>query len=626
MNEAQRRLSGVTNSASVLECHAQFTNHGGGRYLPAGSSIAFTPVPQEGWFHSVVSTPHLSGVYDGDLRISWGVHSPVRLLGYLMEHGRDREWARIIAPVHTLLNDVWLSKPDLAPKSRETWLTHAVVEVGAWTGPSAVIPICAGTSWEALAATVAQRANADEATLYPDDARDPESRLLAPGALVFTRTHHPGYDDVVAGTQVYLPITQTLASEGLPFLDRSADGPATSFVDPIGDVRIWFGDRNGMTVAAKNDIDLDFSALLADVTTGTAYASRVASAPPGSPPGDTKTRLAEPPKMRDSLAGVDGGMLRRSCVGAIVLSQINGASRTRPLQLVEARVNSSNPVLSRLADRANRHSGLRREPVSQSGPGYAGAGASSGYADPDTGYPSDTSGVAAYAAPREGRMTLDDVVVRTVGLLFLTGLTAAATWLFVPTDSGVATLALGVGAIGALGLSLLIAFKQITNPFVISGFAVLEGLLVGIVSKIYSDAFGGGIVLQAAVGTFAVFFGMAAVYKMRIIRATPRFTKWLIGLMIGAFALMLLNLGLGLFGVNDGEGLSLRSGGAVAIVFSIAMIALAAFSFILDFAAIEEGVKLGLPTRYAWYCSFGLLVGLVWLYFEILRFLGYMRD
>ena len=36
-----------------------------------------------------------------------------------------------------------------------------------------------------------------------------------------------------------------------------------------------------------------------------------------------------------------------------------------------------------------------------------------------------------------------------------------------------------------------------------------------------------------------------------------------------------------------------------------------ALTFILDFDAVERGVADGLPRRYAWYCAFGILVGLV---------------
>ena len=49
---------------------------------------------------------------------------------------------------------------------------------------------------------------------------------------------------------------------------------------------------------------------------------------------------------------------------------------------------------------------------------------------------------------------------------------------------------------------------------------------------------------------------------------------------------------------------------------------LAAFTLNLDFAAIRQGIKMGLPGVSPWRLSFGLLVTLIWLYLEILRLLA----
>jgi uncharacterized YccA/Bax inhibitor family protein len=46
----------------------------------------------------------------------------------------------------------------------------------------------------------------------------------------------------------------------------------------------------------------------------------------------------------------------------------------------------------------------------------------------------------------------------------------------------------------------------------------------------------------------------------------------------------------------------------------------------VDFYFIEEGTKAGAPTYMSWYCAFGLLATLIWLYLEILRLLGKVRS
>lgn len=258
---------------------------------------------------------------------------------------------------------------------------------------------------------------------------------------------------------------------------------------------------------------------------------------------------------------------------------------------------SSNPVLTRLTPETT-------------------SGSRSGYPQ-QQGYPTQPSVITPATTDR---MTIDDVVVRTIGLLAIVGVVGALAWMLVP-DELLLPVWIGAALIG-LGLGLVISFKRITNPAVISAYAVVEGAFVGVISKFY-EARWDGIVVQAAVGTFGLFFLMALLYKLKVLRATPRFTKMIVGAMIGIFALYAVNF---LVRIFSGDNLPLFNGGPVSILLSIVIIAVASLSFVLDFAQIEEGVRAGLPKQYAWSCAFGILVGLIWLYLEILRLLGYLRG
>jgi uncharacterized YccA/Bax inhibitor family protein len=226
------------------------------------------------------------------------------------------------------------------------------------------------------------------------------------------------------------------------------------------------------------------------------------------------------------------------------------------------------------------------------------------YAQPSVGVPA-----------RERFLTIDDVVMKTATILGIAVVTGALTaW------SGLTALILPALIIGFV-LSLVVIFKQSTNPFLISAYAASQGVVLGGITG-WFNAIYPGIGLQAVVGTVGVFAAMLVVYKTGAIRVTPKFTKILIGSMVGILILVVFNLVMSLFGVNTG----LRDGGPLAIVFSLVIIVVAAMSFLLDFDAIDQGIKAGLPARTAWYFAFGLMVTLVWLYIEILRLLSYFRD
>jgi uncharacterized YccA/Bax inhibitor family protein len=272
----------------------------------------------------------------------------------------------------------------------------------------------------------------------------------------------------------------------------------------------------------------------------------------------------------------------------------------RQSALEEPVVNSNNPVLSRGFGQGQRYATFGQ-------PAPAAADLQDMYNRP------------AYAPPTARYMTLDDVVVKTAACLGVLGVTGAVAWAF--NLGGLAIL----GALVGFVLALVISFRQSTNPALILTYSAAEGLFLGGISRIFNDRFS-GIVIQAVVGTAAVFGGMLVVYKTGAIRVTPRFTRWLLGALVGVVALMLVNLLVGLF--NGGTGLGLRDSNnpGLAIAFSLLCIGIAAFTFLLDFDMIEKAIRQGAPEQFAWYAAFGLVVGLVWLYLEILRLLSYFRD
>ncbi|MEV0823485.1 Bax inhibitor-1/YccA family protein [Nonomuraea rubra] len=229
----------------------------------------------------------------------------------------------------------------------------------------------------------------------------------------------------------------------------------------------------------------------------------------------------------------------------------------------------------------------------------------------------DAPSYAPPSRPAYRTMTLDDVVVRgflTLGTLVLA---AAAAWYFnVPP-----MVAIGA-AIVALVLGLIVSFTMSTNPALILGYAVAEGVFLGKISFVF-NGMASGIVLQAVLGTAFAFGAVLTVYALRIVRVTPKLVKFVIAAAIAAVGLMLVNLLVGLF--NDG-GLGLRTDSPLGWIFSVAMILLGCFFLLLDFDSIEQGVKQGAPEKFAWQCAFGLTLSLVWIYLEILRFVSYFTS
>ena len=265
---------------------------------------------------------------------------------------------------------------------------------------------------------------------------------------------------------------------------------------------------------------------------------------------------------------------------------------------------------------------------------------SGGYARFGTGAPQVQQGYyradpyrAPYQEVKASRpVTIDDVVTKTGITLAVLSAAAIVSYFLVSGNPALAMPLTMIGALGGLGLVLVATFgRKQDSPAVVLSYAVLEGLFLGAVSLVFanyqvSSASAGALIGEAVLGTFGVFFGMLVVYKTGAIRVTPKFTRYLIAAMFGVLALMLGNFVLAMFGVGGGAGMGLRSGGPLAILFSIVCIGIAAFSFLIDFDAADQMVRAGAPEKAAWGIALGLTVTLVWLYIEILRLLSYLQH
>jgi uncharacterized YccA/Bax inhibitor family protein len=261
--------------------------------------------------------------------------------------------------------------------------------------------------------------------------------------------------------------------------------------------------------------------------------------------------------------------------------------------------------------------------------GYAqfGTGAAQAYNQ------ADPYAAAPYQETRASRpLSIDDVVTKTGITLAVLTAAAIVSYFLVAASPALALPLTLIGAFGGLGLVLVATFgRKQDSPAIVLSYAVLEGLFLGAISFVFanfsvSNANAGALIGEAVLGTFGVFFGMLVVYKTGAIRVTPKFTRMLVAAMFGVLALMLGNFVLALFNVGGGTGLGLRSGGPIAIIFSLVCIGIAAFSFLIDFDAADQMIRAGAPEKAAWGIALGLTVTLVWLYLEILRLLSYLQN
>lgn len=214
-------------------------------------------------------------------------------------------------------------------------------------------------------------------------------------------------------------------------------------------------------------------------------------------------------------------------------------------------------------------------------------------------------------------MTLDGAANKTGILLAICICSAAMSW--------VTGLGIGVCLVSAL-VAFVVALVLIFNPplsvFLAPVYAILEGFAVGGISRIYEQQYP-GIAMNAFILTVGILGVMLFLYRAHIIEATENFKLAVVSATGGIAILYIIDIVLMMFGMPISF---IHQGGFWGIAFSLFVVGLAALNLVMDFDFIESGVEARAPKYMEWYGAFGLLVTLVWLYFEILRLLSKLKK
>ncbi|QKE85782.1 Bax inhibitor-1/YccA family protein [Arthrobacter sp. NEB 688] len=273
---------------------------------------------------------------------------------------------------------------------------------------------------------------------------------------------------------------------------------------------------------------------------------------------------------------------------------------------------ANNPAFNRLEQDARK--------------GYAGFGSAPAPQQADPMSPQQLQDM--YNAPSALRpgtdraVTMDDVMMKTLGLFALVLVTGTAGWLIAAANPSVGALVWIGAMVATLVLGLVIAFKKTLSVPLIIGYALFEGLFVGAVSQFFDQRYP-GIVVQAVLATVATFAGMLIAYKTGLIKVTAKFRRIMTMALIGYAIFALVNF---VYAVATNTQFGIGGSGALGIGISLFAVGLAAFTLALDFDSIDYAIRTGAPQKYSWLLAHGLIVTLVWLYIEFLRLLGRFRN
>lgn len=149
-------------------------------------------------------------------------------------------------------------------------------------------------------------------------------------------------------------------------------------------------------------------------------------------------------------------------------------------------------------------------------------------------------------------------------------------------------------------------------------YAVCEGLFLGCISAIAETYYPGAAAI-AIVATFSIFIVMLVLYNFKIVQATPMLYKVLSTVGLSIMVFMLIAILMNLFGATFLMDMFVGNSTFSAILAAI-FIAYGSFMLVANFEEARTYAENGFDKKYEWCAALGLIVTLIYIYIQVLRF------
>jgi len=214
--------------------------------------------------------------------------------------------------------------------------------------------------------------------------------------------------------------------------------------------------------------------------------------------------------------------------------------------------------------------------------------------------------------------TYEGVAIKSLVLVGIVTVSALITWVMGYATEETGSVAVIMGFFVALAIISAPEWAGFLSPL----FAMLDGIVFASIAVI-SEKIYPGIVINAVMITCGIAISSALIYAKGYVKVNDGYMRAVSMATLGIFLTYLLEFVLRFFGVNISM---IHQGGVVGIIFSLVVICIITLYLFIDYEKINKSVQQGLPAEYEWYCAFGLLVTLGWLYLEILDFLRKLKE
>ncbi len=174
---------------------------------------------------------------------------------------------------------------------------------------------------------------------------------------------------------------------------------------------------------------------------------------------------------------------------------------------------------------------------------------------------------------------------------------------------------------------LVAAFVPKTIPVTGTIYCAGMGYAVAITSYIYAAEYS-GIVVEALVLTVLIIGAMAFLFTSGIVKVGEKFKTIVLTALMASVLGGIIFFVIRMIAPNSMivHSITKLQNGPLGILFAVLGVLLAAALLLIDFDTIAHAVTDGVNKKYEWYCSYSLMLSVIFLYLKVLQLLARIQN
>lgn len=170
-------------------------------------------------------------------------------------------------------------------------------------------------------------------------------------------------------------------------------------------------------------------------------------------------------------------------------------------------------------------------------------------------------------------------------------------------------------------IMLILIFNPRAARVLAIPYAILEGMTVGAISGIFAIIYGDlGLLISglALVITMTIFLGASVLYLTGVVKVTNTLRRIMYTILLGVLLTSLVVMIVGIFNPAVYQ-LFYGANSGLSLLISVLMVVIASVYVVISLDNANLIVENRLDKAYEWYAAFGILINIIWLYYEVLR-------